>query len=246
MKDEEANLPRALASVPPGARALAIDAESADRSVAIARAAGCEVVVRPWGGFVETRRFALAQVATPWTFMLDADEELDANLRAAIAAAEPGSATGGYTVRRTTYFCGRPMRHGAWGSERLLRLFRTPDATLVAKPAAGGTAELHERWSVAGDTPELQGTLLHHSYPSLAVYRSKFARYTSLEARGLQPSIVAFARALGASVLRAPYTFVVKGGWRDGWQGAYVALGSAAYPVVVAWKSLAEKKAPAP
>jgi glycosyltransferase involved in cell wall biosynthesis len=243
MKDVEANLPRALASVPSGARVLAIDAESTDRSVAIARAAGSEVVVRPWGGFVETRRFALTRVATAWTFMLDADEELDADLRAAIAAADPAGATNGYTVRRTTYFCGRPMRHGAWGAERLLRLFRTSAATLAAKPAAGGTADLHERWSVAGETPELRGTLLHHSYPSLAVYRAKFARYTSLEARGLPPSISAFARALAASALRVPYAFVIKSGWRDGWRGGYVALASAAYPVVVAWKAVTKKKA---
>jgi hypothetical protein len=175
-------------------------------------------------------------------FMLDADEELDANLRAAIGAAEASSTIGGYTVARTTYFCGRPMRHGAWGSERLLRLFRTPVATLVAKPAAGGTAQLHERWTVAGDTLPLGGTLLHHSYPSLAVYRSKFARYTTLEAAGLTPSMPALARALVAGALRAPYAFVLKSGWRDGWQGAYVALASAAYPVVVAWKALAPKK----
>jgi glycosyltransferase involved in cell wall biosynthesis len=241
MKDEEANLPRALASVPPGARVLAIDAESTDESVAIARAAGCDVVVRPWRGFVETRRFALSQVATAWTFMLDADEELDASLSASLAAAEPSEGTNGYAIRRTTYFCGRPMRYGAWASERLLRLFRPSVAYLVAKPAAGGTAEVHERWNVAGDTPELAGTLLHHSYPSLSAYRSKFARYTSIEASGLPPSVSALARAFACGALRAPYTFLVKSGWRDGWRGGYVAIGSAAYPVVVAWKALTNK-----
>jgi len=62
VKDEERNLARALGSVPQGARLLAIDAESSDRSVAIARRHGCEVVVRPWAGFVETRRYALGKV----------------------------------------------------------------------------------------------------------------------------------------------------------------------------------------
>ncbi len=238
MKDEERNLPRALASVPRGARVFVLDAESRDRSVAIARAAGCDVVVRPWAGFVAARRYALAQVTTTWTFMLDADEELDPALIDALASTAPDASTAGYTVRRETYFCGRPMRHGAWGSERLLRLFRTSAASLVAEPVAGGSAELHERWTVAGSVSSLDGTLQHHSYPSLAVYRSKFARYTSLEAAGLSPSLPALGRALAIAVLRAPYALLVKGGWRDGWRGAFVAIASAAYPVAVAWKAL--------
>jgi glycosyltransferase involved in cell wall biosynthesis len=237
MKDEERNLPRALGGLPPAARRLAIDAESSDRSVALARESGCEVIVRPWAGFVQTRRFALSNVKTEWTFMLDADEELDAALLAAIEAAEPEPAIDGYAVHRATFFCGRAIRYGAWGDERLLRLFRTGRAELVARPAAGGSAELHERWMVTGKTGLLDGTLLHHSYPTLADYRMKFARYTSLEARGLPRSFAALGRAVVLAALRAPYTFFVKNGWRDGWRGAYVALASAAYPVVVAWKA---------
>jgi glycosyltransferase involved in cell wall biosynthesis len=238
VKDEERNLARALGSVPQGARLLAIDAESSDRSVAIARRHGCEVVVRPWAGFVETRRYALGKVQTPWTFMLDADEQLDAILSAALAELKPEPATDGYTVARATFFCGQMMRHGSWGEERLLRLFRTGRANLVAEPVAGGAAQLHERWTVPGRTGRLQGTLLHYSYPSLADYRAKFERYTSLEAQGLPASALGLGRAIGLAALRAPYAFFVKSGWRDGWRGAYVALASAWYPVVVAWKAL--------
>jgi glycosyltransferase involved in cell wall biosynthesis len=237
MKDEERNLPRALGSVPPGARVLAIDAESSDRSVALARDRGAEVIVRPWAGFVQTRRFALENVTTGWTFMLDADEELDPELAAALLGIEPEVGTDGYTVRRATFFCGRPMRYGSWGAERLLRFFRTDRASLVAQPAAGGAADVHERWEVAGATEALAGTLLHYSYPSLADYRAKFARYTSLEASGLPASLPNVGRALALASLRAPYTFFIKGGWRDGWRGAYVAVASASYPVVVAWKA---------
>jgi len=238
MKDEERNLPRALDSVPPGAAVLAIDAESADRSVEIARSRGARVIVRPWAGFVETRRFGLGCVETPWTFMLDADEALDPALAAALADVGPDETIDGYAVRRATFFCGRAMRHGAWGADAPLRLFRTTRAALVAEPVGGGAAEIHERWTVPGRIGKLDGTLLHDSYPTMAAYREKFARYTALEARGLRGSPFALVRAFALAVLRVPHALVLRAGWRDGWRGAYVALASAAYPVAVAWKAL--------
>ena len=224
--------------MPPGARVLVVDAQSSDATVEVARAAGADVVVRPWAGFVATRRFALGRVATPWTFMLDADEALDAACAAALVALDPPAQTDAYCVARSTYFCGRPMRYGAWGAEAPLRLFRTDRATLVAQPAAGGSADVHERWRVPGAVGRLGGTLLHDSYPDVATYAEKFARYTSLEARGSMPSRRVLARAALVASLRAPWLLLGRGGWRDGWRGAFVAFASAAYPVAVAWKAL--------
>ncbi|MBC5799718.1 MAG: glycosyltransferase family 2 protein [Candidatus Eremiobacteraeota bacterium] len=231
---------RALGSVPSGSPLLVIDAESRDATVAVARAHGARTLVRPWGGFIATRRFALSEVATPWTFMLDADEVLDAPLRAGLRAARPGVRTDGYAVTRVTYFCGRPMRGGPWSRESPLRLFRTASAALRAHPAAGGAADVHERWSVAGNVERLAGTLHHHSYPSLRAYGEKFARYTTLEAQGAEASLRALTCAGALACPRIGWSFIVRAGWRDGWRGAYVAIASALYPVVVAWKARRE------
>ncbi len=228
---------RAFDSVPPATRLLVVDAESRDGTAALARARGADVIVRPWAGFVATRRFALERVVTPWTFMLDADEALDPPLAAALGAVEPPPEVDGFTVRRTTYFCGRAMRHGAWGADAPLRLFRTTRATLGAVPAAGGEAELHERWSVPGRIDMLPGTLHHFSYPTLAAYRQKFARYTALEAAGLTTNGAKVLRAFLIATLRTPWLLFARGGWRDGWRGTYVALASAAYPLAVACKA---------
>jgi len=228
---------RAFDSVPPATRLLVVDAESRDGTAALARARGADVIVRPWAGFVATRRFALERVVTPWTFMLDADEALDPALAAALGAVEPPPEVDGFTVRRTTYFCGRAMRHGAWGADAPLRLFRTKRATLGAVPAAGGEAELHERWSVPGRIDMLPGILHHFSYPTLAAYRQKFARYTALEAAGLTTNGAKVLRAFLIATLRTPWLLFARGGWRDGWRGTYVALASAAYPLAVACKA---------
>jgi glycosyltransferase involved in cell wall biosynthesis len=233
-RDEERNLPRALTSLPRGMHVFVLDACSTDHTVQFARGAGAEVEQREWTDFLDARRFALARVRTPWTLMLDADEALDDVLRDAIEGADP--ALDGYRVRRTTYFCGRPMR--LWRDEPLLRLFKTDRAHLEAAPATEADAALHERWVGDGSVGDLRGSLLHYSYPDLSTYRKKFAQYTSIEARGSAPSLSALFAACVRSLLKFPYFLLVKGALLDGLGGIYVAYGSAAYPVAVAWKAL--------
>ena len=228
-----------LASLPEGMELLIVDAQSRDRTRAIAAAAGARVIERAWTDFLEARRFALAQVETPWTFMLDADERLDERLRAALADAQPErDGVDAYTLRRATRFCGRTIDALGWGDERLLRIFRTARATLREHPAAGGTAPLHERWSVPGAVGELDGTLIHDSYPDLASYRRKYELYTSLEAAGLRSGPFGLALAVARAVARFAWLLGPRGGLRAGWPGVYLAFWSACYPVVVHLKAL--------
>ncbi len=223
--------------MPPGVHIFVLDAESDDATAAIARAAGATVESRSWSGFVAARRYALAQVRTGWTLMLDADEALDAALRAAIAAA-PGDADA-YRVRRITRFCGRPIRTAGWSNEHLIRLFRTGAARLEARSVAG--ADLHERWLCDGIVGQLDGALIHDSYPTVASYRAKFARYTAIEAAAVRASIGGLTGALVLGLARFPWALLRYGGWSDGWRGLFVAAASAAYPVVVQCKALRRK-----
>jgi len=240
--NEAENLPRILEGLPAGSPVLIVDAESTDETVAIARAHGAEVVVRPWEGFVGTRRFAQNFVKTPWTFMIDADELLDESLRDALLAVDPPADVDGEVMRRPTVFCGRPITGCGWGDEAPLRLFRTTRAYLMPRPAAGGHADVHEEWRVYGDVGRLRGTLLHDSYPTLAAYWAKFDRYTSLEAMGLKPTRFGAMRTVVTAFARLPWLFFVRRGYHDGWRGAVIAFASALYPVV----SLSKAMRPAP
>ncbi len=230
-------MPHALASIPPGAPILVIDCGSTDRSAEIAQRAGATVVPMRFDGFVRTRLHALEHVPTEWTFMLDADERLDASLRDSIASAQDAGPNG-FTISRRTWFCGRPISGCGWGDERILRLFRTRGASLSAHPAGGGSSDLHERWSVAGPAPLLAGRLEHNSYPAIGDYFTRFARYTSIESDGMRPSLRAALVALLKAPLRMVWLFTVRGGWRDGWRGAFIAVFSALYPVVARIKAL--------
>lgn len=166
--------------------------------------------------------------------MIDADESLDDVLRDAIVEADDN--VDAYRVRRVTYFCGKPMR--LWNNEWLIRLFRVDRVKLEAHPAGGGDAALHERWACDGPVGELAGTLLHFSYPDVAAYRSKYDRYTSLEAESINGSPLGLVGVWCTSVLRVAWLLFAKGALLDGPRGWYVAYHSAMYPSVTAWKAL--------
>lgn len=228
-------MPTLFARLPAGAQVFVLDAESTDDTVAVARAHGAEVDTRRWEGFVTARRYALARVTTAWTLMLDADEVLDERLCAAIAAA-PGDVDG-YRLRRVTALCGVPVRTAGWSEEKLVRLFRTERARVEAENI-GGDADLHERWIVDGRIGDLDGTIVHDSYPTIASYFAKFERYTSIEAAALPPSRLALAREILLFPLRVAWSLLKYGGWNDGWRGGFVAWQSARYRVIVRRKAL--------
>jgi glycosyltransferase involved in cell wall biosynthesis len=235
-----------LSRLPSGARVFVLDAESTDDTVAVARAHGAEVETRRWTGFVTARRYALGRVLTPWALMLDADEVLDETLGTAIARpstgsgqADPSSNSGqevaGYRVRRMTMLCGRTVRTAGWSNERLLRLIRTDRARVAANRTG---AQVHETWSVDGTVGDLPGAILHDSYPTVASYRAKFDRYTSVEAEAVAPSRIGFLGSVAMMPLRFAWSLLRYGGWRDGWRGLFVAWESARYRAVVRAKAL--------
>ena len=235
-RNEAARLTTLLARLPRGAHVFVLDAASVDDTVAVARAHGAEVETRAWNGFVSARRYALGRITTPWTLMLDADELLDDELRDAIAGAD-AARYAGFRLRRITMLCGRPVHAAGWSNERLLRLFRTDRARVAAAADTTG-ADLHERWTVDGAVADLPGAIVHDSYPTLASYRAKFDRYTSVEAAALAPSMRAYLRAIATMPLRFGWSILRYGGWRDGWRGVFVAWQSARYRVVVRAKAL--------
>ncbi|HXP92455.1 MAG TPA: glycosyltransferase family 2 protein [Candidatus Binatia bacterium] len=233
-RNEERTIARALRSLPIDMPVFVLDAESADNTVVLATELGARVERRGWTGFVDARRYAVSRVKTPWTFMLDADEALDPRLAQALAGAPEDAEA--YIVRRTSWFCGRPIRR--WTGEPLVRLFRTDRARLEAHPETRGSADVHERWIVDGPVGELAGSLVHYSYPSIATYRQKFAEYTTLESLGLRTSVPRLCFVATRAVARFLAHLLLRGMLLDGWRGLYVGFWSELYPVVVHWKAL--------
>ena len=225
-RDEERNLPRCLASIAGLAeQVVVVDSGSSDRTVEIARAAGAEVILRPFPGWVSQYRFAHAQARGDWILALDADEWLSPALRTALAAVLAGMRpeVHGYEVERRAFVFGAWVRHGGW-TEWKLRLVRR---------GAGqwGGVDPHPSLHCSGGTARLAGALCHQPYADLGHHLAKQDRYAAVTARGVgaagrRPSFVGLVCEPPAVFLQRLF---LQSGWRDGVRGVALAGMAATY-----------------
>jgi hypothetical protein len=79
VRDEEQDLPRALASVRRAPELVVVDTGSRDRTPELASQARARVLERPWrDDFASSREAAAAEATSSWLVTLDADEQIRA------------------------------------------------------------------------------------------------------------------------------------------------------------------------
>lgn len=198
---------------------VVVDAESQDKTVAIAREFTDRVFVRPWPGFAPQKNFALAQATGDWVLALDADEEVSAELREEMSRVLVGpAALEGYAVPRRNLFWGQWVRHGGFYPDWQLRLFRRGRGRFVERA-------VHEAVAVDGRVGRLQGPLLHRSYRNVSDLVQRADRYSTLAAeewlRAGRPARVLdlVLRPLG----RFSSMYLWRLGFLDGWRGLLLA-----------------------
>ena len=210
---------------------LVVDGGSHDDTVSIATSLGARVIVNPWPGFAEQRRFAMAHARHDWLLVCDTDEEVTPALASEIAAALRGSAGGGapngFWVPRRSQFLGGWMDVGPWARDRGLRLFRAGAARIV-------DASVHEGLHVDGPVAALTTPLLHYTHTTLAESIRRLNVYTSLEARDRagRRRIHALDPLVSPVGVFLKY-YVVKGCWRAGVRGYLLAAITAIYKMVL-------------
>ena len=110
-------LPAACASAAWADELLIVDSGSTDATAQIAQAHADRYLVEPWRGYSAQKKFAAEQAAHDWVLVLDADEEISADLAAAIRALDDAALEKidvGY-MRRKHYLMGRYVR--AWSPD---------------------------------------------------------------------------------------------------------------------------------
>ena len=220
--NEESNIKAACESVAWADEIVVVDSESTDATREIAESCGARVITNPWPGFGAQKQFAVNRAAHDWIFSLDADERVSDELRQSIETLKgERQACDGYVVPRRTYYQGRWIRGGGWYPDYQLRLFNR---------SKGRWKQRHIHESVmmdpGGSIQQLDGDLLHYTSPNAAHHHRMIGeRYAPLAAQqmfeeGRRTSTVRVATAGPAAFVRS---FVLKGGWRDGFAGFTIA-----------------------
>lgn len=257
IRNEAANLPRCLASVPWADEIFVVDSHSTDTSVAIARRFGAEVVQFQFNGiWPKKKNWALEHLPFrhEWVFILDADEVLPPEAEAEFAdiIAHDGHGLAGYWINRRFMFMGRWLRHAYYPNWNL-RLFKHRLGRyerLVQGATGSGDNEVHEHILVDGPTGRLRCEMDHYAFDSIGVFVEKHNRYSNWEAQleieeGLdrtlapppQSAPVRLRRILKRWARRLPfrptlrflYVYLFQAGFLDGREGYIFARLHAVY-----------------
>lgn len=102
-KNEERQMPGVLENCRAWAdQILIVDSGSTDRTVAIARERGADVIYREWDGdFSAQRNFALTEARGEWVLYMDADERLTPAAVTKVRAIKAGIPDHQYSFKRT-------------------------------------------------------------------------------------------------------------------------------------------------
>ncbi|WP_312120502.1 glycosyltransferase family 2 protein [Pantoea vagans] len=225
-KNEAELLPDCLASVIWADEIIVLDSGSSDDSVEIATQAGAQVYQSDdWQGYGIQRQRAQGYATGDMILMIDADERVSPELRAAIeqVLVAPPSRTV-YSLGRSNLFLGRFMRHSGWYPDRVMRLyprtFRYNDNLVHESLQSDGASVV-----------ALPGDLQHLTCRDLIAFQRKQLAYaeawaTERHQRGKRCGLFSvFSHTLGAFVK----TLLLRAGFLDGKQGWILAVVNAQY-----------------
>jgi glycosyltransferase involved in cell wall biosynthesis len=265
VRNEERNLPGALASVHWADELIVVDSASADGTRACAEAVGAQVIDFHWDGRGPRKRAWLlehVEVRNPWVLMLDADERVTPALRDEIAVAIARDDHDGYYIDREMVFMGRRLRcfNPNWNP----RLFRPGTARMedlgLSHLEGTGDNEIHEHIQLSGRVGFLRETLLHNDYRGLTTWIDRHNGYATWEAHiyrryrsepiGVGPigflRLDAFRRkrVLRRVWVRLPFRpairffvwYLLRGGFRDGRAGFTFCVLMAHYEYLIGLK----------
>ena len=218
-KDAEALLDQVLGALGCCDEIVILDSGSIDRTREIAAKHEVSWFERPFDGYGPQKRHAVVRARHDWILSIDADEVLDDEAGAAIAAIDwsaqaPSSC---WRLRRRPHVGSREIRYGHWNPDWVIRLFHRRHHDFSA-------SRIHESVAPTGAVRTLPGSLLHYSYRDLGdIFRMDYHRLKAQRYRDQ-------GRRAGGGVLatratwRFFYSYIIRRGFLDGPAGVAVAL----------------------
>jgi glycosyltransferase involved in cell wall biosynthesis len=225
-KDEAARIRACLDSLAFCDEIVLVDSGSTDGTRDIARAAGAQVVERPFTSYNEQKEHGRTLVRGRWVLNLDADEVASPELQDEIALVLESAGLAGYRIPFRNHFRGVWVRRSGYYPDRHLRLFQRDLARW--DPAY----PVHERLLVDGAVGRLEGHIDHYSFESISDFLDKSCRYAArfaerAHADGRRAGLFTIGAHTAARFFKA---FVLEGGFLEGSLGLTIS-GLQAYEV---------------
>ena len=218
---------------------VVIDQESTDSTKEIAIKYGARVISHPYTRYVEPARgFGIAQVTTPWIFLLDADEQITPKLAQEIQLViqSKDSKHSFFKIpRKEIVFNSTWLRHGGWWPNYQTRL-------IEKKAFVNWPKEIHSTPIIRGTSGQLTEPILHFSQNSLEEVVSKTIIFEDIESDLLfnahkSVSHITFFRKFGGELFRRLFLW---SGWKDGITGIITSIYQA-YSKTITYLYLYEK-----
>lgn len=226
-KNAEEHLDQVLGALGCCGEIVVLDSGSTDRTREIASKHGSSWHVRQFDGYGSQKRHAVLRASFDWILLVDADEVLDEEAGAAVAAINWArqDPTQCWRIRRRTMIGRREIRYGHWNPDWVVRLFHRRHHDVSNAP-------IHESVKPTASLRTLPGSMLHYSYRDLSevirmdYHRLKAERFRDQGRHARGPALA--ARATWAFL----YSYVFRRGFLDGPAGVVVALAGAVNAVM--------------
>jgi glycosyltransferase involved in cell wall biosynthesis len=227
-------LPRCLESVRWADEVFCVvDPKTSDGSDDVARRFTPRVVTHEYANAAAQRNWAIPQIETEWTLVLDADEWVSDELASRIKeiVRQPGGPDG-YDIRRLSYFFGKLIRHCGWHHDYNLRLFRTKKGKYLDR-------RVHSKVVVRGEIGVIEEPMYHDTYRTFDEYFATFQRFTTWGAQDLYDKgrRARLSDLTLRPMLRFVKMYVLRRGFMDGYHGA-VLCGLGAFSVFTKYAKL--------
>ena len=221
-KNEAEQIRECLESVRWADEMVILDSGSTDGTVDICREFTDNVFETDWPGFGPQKNRALEKATGDWVLSIDADERISPKLRQEIEQAMTSKQYQGYEIHRSSYYCGRRIRHSGWWPDYIVRLFRGDSARF-------SDSLVHEHVEVQGAVCRLRIPLIHYSFGNFEEVLDKVNRYSTYNAEMLLQA------GKSTSILKAAWrgfwtfikTYIFRAGFLDGRHGFMLAVSNA-------------------
>jgi glycosyltransferase involved in cell wall biosynthesis len=226
-KNGSSHLAATLSSVQGiGKEIILYDSGSTDDSVKIAEAYGAIVIQSTWEGYGRNRYKAAQLAKYDWILMIDTDEVLDEELRAAILNIDLRDEHIVYNMRYRNFYGNTQIKFGEWGNDSHIRMANRRKVRIDQEI-------VHEKLFLQPGLciHTLNGFIKHYTVNNSIDYARKMMEYAWLSAdkykqQGKHASVI---KIYFSPLFAFLQNYFFKLGFLDGWKGFVCATMTAWY-----------------